>query len=63
MQFGICTHLNSKISTPPTYDELVAMVATLQQQLAGALAKIVELEARLGKNSGSHKGLVGDRSR
>ena len=27
------------------------MVATLQQQLAGALANIVELEARLGNNS------------
>ena len=30
---------------------MVALVATLQQQLAVALAKIVELEARLGKNS------------
>jgi transposase len=30
---------------------LVAQVATLQQQLAVALARIVELEAKLGKNS------------
>src|SRR5207237_9100889 len=42
---------NTWLPTPPTHDELLALLATLQRQLSVALAKIVELEARLGKNS------------
>ncbi len=39
------------MSTPPTYDELLALVASLQKELAEARAKILELEAQLAKNS------------